>query len=643
MSSAPRDSGSDPEEKWLRALVEAQDLCARLDAEAAAARDEAERARCRSKDLEDSVAYRLGSLLLDTVRSWRGVIALPGAVTSLVRHWRARGTPGRGEPAVVASPSNPPPGSLPGADIVAEWHRSRRPASPSTLGEFRVAAVVDPFTRASFAPDCRLLNLRIADVEQQIDQFQPHVLFVESAWRGEAGDWTRKLAPCSGDLRRLVDVCRRRAIPTVFWCKEDPVHFDEFIAAAALFDHVFTTDADCVERYRAKLGHERVGVLGFACQPAIHNPLEHERRRCAASFAGSWYAKYPERARDFEALVDSIQQVLPVEIHDRNHDRGDPAFAYPAKYRPLIKGGVPYERISEVYKACDFGITVNTITSSPTMFARRTHELLACNTITISNHCEGVDRAYGDLVVMAERDDLPKRLADLRDSEDARHRLRLRGLREVMTHHTAAARLAEIAAVSVGPILIAEPTVWVVASVESEAELIGVLDMFRLQRWERRRLLLLVSADLETPDELPEQVRVIAGDATATLIADCIPEEDWVASWCAADYYGPRYLFDLVQATDYTDARAVGKSTCFEMSGEALSLQRGQRPYTYGVRLLPRASIFKASLCAGSLRELVSGLGEPSARLQLKGLAVDEFGYCRHGAGHAAVRAVNVD
>ena len=52
----------------------------------------------------------------------------------------------------------------------------------------------------------------------------------------------------------MLNYCRSRGIPTVFWNKEDPPHFDDFIGAAKEFDFVFTTDADCVPMYREALG-----------------------------------------------------------------------------------------------------------------------------------------------------------------------------------------------------------------------------------------------------------------------------------------------------------------------------------------------------------------------------------------------------
>src|SRR5690606_39701486 len=137
-----------------------------------------------------------------------------------------------------------------------------------------------------------------------------------------------------------------------------------------------------------------------------------------------------------------------------------------------------------VYKGCEFAITVNTITGSPTMFARRVFELLACNTITVSNYSAGLDRMFGDIVVMAGRDDVSGRLRQLAYSQLERRRLRMRGLGEVMRHHTAARRLEQITRAVLGPVTAEEPCVWVVAQARNGDELARVLDMFQAQLWQ---------------------------------------------------------------------------------------------------------------------------------------------------------------
>ena len=97
--------------------------------------------------------------------------------------------------------------------------------------------------------------------------------------------------------------CREQGIATVFWNKEDPPHFEDFLDTARLFDQVFTTDVTLLPRYREELGHERVAVLPFAAQSAVHNPIrpKHGHQERDVAFAGMYFAhKFPERREQMD-------------------------------------------------------------------------------------------------------------------------------------------------------------------------------------------------------------------------------------------------------------------------------------------------------------------------------------------------------
>jgi SAM-dependent methyltransferase len=185
----------------------------------------------------------------------------------------------------------------------------RKPPRPQG-GRLRVASILDEMSEACFAPECDLVPLALGGWREQLDQRPPDLLLVESAWNGNGGEWQYRIAQYPREdlaglpaLRALLAGCRERGIPTAFWNKEDPVHFDRFAEAASLFDHVFTTDARCVERYRGLPGERTVAPLPFAAQPRIHNPAaavtersassstptrSPTRRRCALGGSSSW-------------------------------------------------------------------------------------------------------------------------------------------------------------------------------------------------------------------------------------------------------------------------------------------------------------------------------------------------------------------
>ena len=104
-----------------------------------------------------------------------------------------------------------------------------------------------------------------------MEEARPELLLVESAWMGNGGKWRNRIIGFENlednPLLELLQYCRKIGIPTAFWNKEDPPHFDEFIGAAREFDFVFTSDADCIPLYREALGHDRIYELPFAAQP----------------------------------------------------------------------------------------------------------------------------------------------------------------------------------------------------------------------------------------------------------------------------------------------------------------------------------------------------------------------------------------
>jgi len=234
----------------------------------------------------------------------------------------------------------------------------------------RVAGIMDEFTTASYVPECIYLPLSPDSACQQLQEFQPEFVFVESAWHGNDGEWNKMVSTVSEPLEKMLAWCRDNGVPSIFWNKEDPVHFDSFLAAAKLCDFVFTTDIDCIPAYKYALGHDRVFFLPFAAQPQVHNPIATMPRKDTFNFAGSYYLRYPERQRDIAAIIETVKQFRPVEIYDRNHGKDHPHYKFPDEYRSMILGSLPFSEIDRAYKGYRYGINMNTIKQSQTMFAR---------------------------------------------------------------------------------------------------------------------------------------------------------------------------------------------------------------------------------------------------------------------------------
>lgn len=616
----------------------------------------------------ETAAFQTGQALVAAGRSLGGALRLPLALLRIVRDVKARrrqrateqlaaasATPHRqpsaapivsrhAAPAARPAPA-PRPAVRPPATVTlppAASEPARLPRLPATLKGLRVAGIMDEFTHHCFEPECELLPLRLADWATQVDAFKPDLVFIESAWRGTEGDWALKISNPSEELAGLIAWAQMQRVPTVFWNKEDPVHFGGFLHVARAVDYVFTTDIDCIARYKREVGHDRVYLLPFAAQPATHNPIERFPRDDAFCFAGSYYLKYPERQRDFRSLIDVVKELKPVEIFDRNFGKVHPHYEFPPEYQPHIMGSLPFDQIDKAYKGYRYGINMNTIKQSQTMFARRVFELLASNTVVVSNFSRGMRLMFGDLVISSDASsEIRRRLAPLSEDTTLR-KFRLAGLRKVMDQHTYAHRLAYIAEKLGGQGLAALPArLCAVAFPQGADEARALVQSWRRQSLAGARLCLVGAA---MPAELLGEQVQHAADAAALRSLPAYAEADWIAPLSTADYHGPNYLLDLHQAIGYCEAQAIGKAAHFRArpgSPDAVELIDGELAYRSAERLPVRASV----LTRARFESL--GIGDASAldsaTLEGAGLvAIDEFNYAMQ-AGPQPPAAVCAD
>ncbi|WP_349829355.1 glycosyltransferase family protein [Brevibacterium litoralis] len=271
------------------------------------------------------------------------------------------------------------------------------------FGTLRVGTILDEFSASSFRYewDCVGLERKRASGADLVgpDAFRPQVegldmVFVESAWNGNDGAWQYQLTGTNGvkqPFKDLMAACREAGVPTVFWNKEDPPHFEDFLEAAALFDVVFTSDERLVPEYRDRLGHDRVGVLGFAAQPAIHNPArpDHGFQEYGIAFAGMYFAhKYPERREQMDWLLGAALDAEEKSGEDfaifSRQLGGDERYQFPGELGEHVVGSLPYPHMLSAYKGYKAFLNVNSVVDSPSMCARRIFEITASGTPVVT-------------------------------------------------------------------------------------------------------------------------------------------------------------------------------------------------------------------------------------------------------------------
>jgi spore maturation protein CgeB len=326
--------------------------------------------------------------------------------------------------------------------------------APHTRNKLTIASILDKFSHDCFGPECILIPITPSGWRAELIDSQIDLILVESAWHGNDDAWLYRVANYSAargnELSDLLRWARKVGIPTVFWNKEDPPNFDRFIDRAIEFDYIFTTDENCIQRYRDRVpASTYVGSLPFAAQPALHNPRLDQPRTSNTIFAGTYYADdYVPRQLAMEMLLRTATR-HGLDIFDRMHGvtgKDKARYTFPLDLEQYIRGSLAYDDMLKAYRRYRVALNVNSVSDSPTMFSRRVFELLACGTPVVSTESRGIDRFFDGLVPTVESEAEAVHVLNMLMLDPA-HWLKtsVRGLRTVFKGHTYAHRLQNIA------------------------------------------------------------------------------------------------------------------------------------------------------------------------------------------------------
>ena len=581
-------------------------------------REEYDRLRRRVEALQSSRSYRLMHVL------WR----ISAAVRHPFRRSRRQelGPAARSQPSAAAKPAEPGESteqrSAREGDGEVRVKPERPKSQPTDPSDMRVAAVLDEMSANCFGPECDLLTFDSEYWEEGLEEHEPHLLLVESAWRGNGESWryqvgTYPRADLRGlpKLRALVDWCRQRDIPTAFWGKEDPIHFDRFKEAAALFDYVFTTDGNCIPRYEElqREGSGPVSALQFAAQPRLHNPISiDEKRRDSPCFAGTYYRnRHVDRRQSLEMLPDAARP-FGLVIYDRTFDWDNDSFGFPERFLPHVKGALPYSEVVHEYKSHKVFLNVNSVVDSPTMFSRRVFELLACDAAVVTTESEGVERTFGDLVpVVTTPEEATQALTRLIHDDDYRRGIVVPARRLVMTEHTYRQRLAQIAQTmgySVSPDL--GDGIAALALIDDAEQARKVSDLVAAissQRSAPGEFLIGLGLETSVAGDLRElsdarsdvRVQVVQQDQAGERMKRfrelaSLASSPWVGIVDPAHHYGEYHFMDLLVCTRFAAADVIG-SAAFDLLSDADSGQ-GDLELRYVDSVHPHSAIASRKL-----------------------------------------------
>ncbi|RKQ36424.1 glycosyltransferase family protein [Kocuria tytonis] len=461
-----------------------------------------------------------------------------------------------------------------------EW-----PEREPVRADITAAVVLDDFSLRAFHYEWNQVELSRENWREELAVQPVDLLLVESAWHGNHDQWQYQFTGTSGvkePVRELVAHCRERGIPTVFWNKEDPPHYDDFLECARLFDVVFTTDVNKIPDYHRDLGHDRVGVLPFAAQPAVHSPARpksgfHTRD---VAFGGMYFAhKFPERREQMDLLLGGAHDISPklgtgLEIFSRylGHDE---RYQFPAPLDGHVVGSLDYEQMLTAYRAYKVFLNVNSVVDSPSMCARRIFEITACGTTVVSTPSEAVRRYFtqDQLSVVADRRHAADVIRALVRSPELADRMVHRAQREIWAKHTYTHRVETVLERAAPHLARARtrPTVTVLLCTNRPHRVPSALRGIAAQRNVQLDVVLVAHGFDPAAPEVDDAVRAsglrvttVTADASLTL-GECLnlavahATGDVLSKMDDDDHYAPRYLADLLDALSYANADVVGK------------------------------------------------------------------------------------
>lgn len=473
-------------------------------------------------------------------------------------------------------------GNLSNEVLVELFPPMPEPRRAPVFADCRVGVILDEFSAQSFSFEWSTIELTRANWSQELEGLD--FVFIESAWSGNSGDWKYKLTGAAGPSPEIVELlteCRRRRLATVFWNKEDPPHFEDFLPLARLCDVVFTSDVRLVPEYRKHLSHDRVAVLPFAAQPAIHNPARPAHNFAARdiAFAGMYFAhKYPERREQMNLLLGAAEAVSGrmghgLEIFSRF--LGDDArYQFPGSLAERVVGSLPYRNLLTAYKHYKVFLNVNSVVDSPSMCARRIFEITAAGTPVVTTPSVATREFFPtDEVAQPEtQEEAEWTLRAFARSPELRERTVHLAQRRIWAEHTYSHR-----AMTVMKSLGFEPpspfatSVSAVVSTNRPDCLAEVLFTHASQVHQDKELV-LVTHGFEVPPDLNsrardagvENLQIVEVEATEPL-GVCLnrgvlaASGEIIAKMDDDDVYGAHYLVDQLSALRYSGADMVGK------------------------------------------------------------------------------------
>lgn len=417
-----------------------------------------------------------------------------------------------------------------------------------TKHDFRVGVIGDVYMYNFYKDVFSTVHYLSPDNYQEILGLGLDIVIYTTCWKGVNNDEWRGVKFREKPKRALdniIDFSKKNNIKTVFQTIEDPSNFEYFLPVAKNFDYIFTTDTDCIDRYKEALGHEKVFFGEYGVNPQFNNPIGSRRKiRNAAFFAGSYPMRYKERCDDMEVIFDSIiNSGGELLIADRNFGVDSEELVYPERFRSSVLPPVQHALLQKLHKLFRYNLNFNSIKQSPTMCAMRVYELQAQGNGFISNYANSVFNKFPGVRIVPYKQDMSFDFG--RDETWEEYRQNIGNIREVLdtktSYQVVSRLLGNIGLAGVEKKL---PTILVICAKKTEV----ILNSFEQQIYSKK--ILIEESEL--------------GNWEAIRDAHEIGYFCWFSH---ENNYEKYYLNDLVNGFKYTDCQYITKNSYFDSNG----------------------------------------------------------------------------
>jgi len=445
--------------------------------------------------------------------------------------------------------------------------------------KLNVIGILDEFLYNTYK---NIFNIQLLNLNQVIDK-KYDFFFCESCWNGNNGKWKWKIYsnecnPIKKEVDNIIKQCNKLKIPTIFYNKEDPVNFDNFIETAKHFDIIITTDINCVEKYK-KLTKSKIFVMPFTIDPFTINNIGRKNDNNESFFAGSYvYSLSNVRKRNTDILLDklktkdfilfdrSLNEKQRKEFYNNQYSLN----MFKSKYNKYIHTAITHDTLINIHLKKNWCGNLNTVKDSGTMFARRILEASIMKNSVVSDYSLGVYKNFKYSIYKLE-DELKYNTNEDILLNQIKKQI---GWRTVIEHYNSynhfSKLLKEINIENFYNPFSKKYKISVICSTNRINNYSIILENFNRQKYVNKELIIVFNLDMNNEiqniinSNKNSNIKINQFDEKETL-GYCLNKAielsngDIISKFDDDDYYGETYLLDMNYSMIISNADLVGK------------------------------------------------------------------------------------